>query len=296
MTGEIHNQIIVQVDESVATTTANPAGGTFNAAPSVDLLSDEPATIYYTTDGTTPDENSPVYGGSIVISETTTLKFFSISDASGNPEVIRTEEYVIEASPDTTPPEITVLGDIEEGEYFASGSVPAEPTCTATDSESGLLEPPGCVVAGYSSADGAHTLVATAEDIAGNLATLEVTYYVGPLAFQGLYSPVDNPPTVNTLKAGKTVPLKFEVFAGGTEVTDVSVITSVKQFKVSCNPEAPTDPVEETIRAPGGTQLRYDDVVGQFVYNWKAPNTKGCYDVVVTLEDGSTLTAKFKVT
>jgi hypothetical protein len=152
------------------------------------------------------------------------------------------------------------------------------------------------VVAGYSSADGAHTLVATAEDIAGNLATLEVTYYVGPLAFQGLYSPVDNPPTVNTLKAGKTVPLKFEVFAGGTEVTDVSVITSVKQFKVSCNPEAPTDPVEETIRAPGGTQLRYDDVVGQFVYNWKAPNTKGCYDVVVTLEDGSTLTAKFKVT
>jgi hypothetical protein len=42
----------------------------------------------------------------------------------------------------------------------------------------------------------------------------------------------------------------------------------------------------------GGTVLRYED--GEFTYNWKTPSTKGCYDVVLTLDDGSTIMAHFR--
>lgn len=218
ITGDIIEQAEQQVDEGTATTTASPPGGSYVAAQLVTLESDESAMIYYTTDGTDPTTSStsgtsPI---SIIISDDTTLKFFSTSSATGNPEVIRFEDYDI-----ANPGEITLLG---------------------------------------------------------------------------FYAPVDNPPTVNTIKAGKTTTLKFEVFADGVEITDPSVVESVKQFKVSCDPEAPSDPIEQTIASPGSTVLRYDSNVGQFVYNWKSPNAKGCYDVVLTLDDGSKLTARFRTT
>ncbi len=97
ITGGIIDEIIVQVDDSTTTTTATPPGGSYGSPQSVTLMADGPATIYYTTDGSPPDENSNLYSGPIAIATTTTLKFFSISDASGNPEMMKTEEYTIEA-------------------------------------------------------------------------------------------------------------------------------------------------------------------------------------------------------
>jgi hypothetical protein len=170
--------------------------------------------------------------------------------------------------------------------------VPPEPTCTAQDSGSGVKEPPGCVVTGYSIAVGTHTLTASAEDNAGNVGTLEITYTVNAWTLQGFYAPTDMPPTVNTVNAGRVVPLKFEVFAGPTELTDVAVVSTLKSFKVSCDLTAPTDPIEESMASTGGTVLRYEN--GEFIYNWKTPTTKGCFDVVLTLDDGSTIMAHFR--
>ncbi|HEY1469183.1 MAG TPA: chitobiase/beta-hexosaminidase C-terminal domain-containing protein [Candidatus Acidoferrum sp.] len=55
-----------QPQPQTATPTLLPAGGTFSAAQSV-TISDTTAsaTIYYTTDGTTPTASSLVYAGSI---------------------------------------------------------------------------------------------------------------------------------------------------------------------------------------------------------------------------------------
>ncbi len=39
---------------------------------------------------------------------------------------------------------------------------------------------------------------------------------------KGFYAPVDVNGVLNTVKGGSTVPLKFEVFAGSTELTDTS--------------------------------------------------------------------------
>lgn len=101
--------------------------------------------------------------------------------------------------------------------------------------------------------------------------------------------------TLNTVKGGSTVPLKFEVFAGDVELTSTSVVQAISAKSYSCDPNAALDPVE--ITASGGTSLRYDTGGGQFVYNWQTPKTRGvCYQVAVSTTDGATITAQFKTT
>ena len=75
-------------------TAAYPRGDVFSSPLiSVDLNSNEPATVYYTTDGSIPSMESPVYTSPIVVSTTTEIKFFAI-DAAGNRELVRTELYI----------------------------------------------------------------------------------------------------------------------------------------------------------------------------------------------------------
>jgi hypothetical protein len=99
---------------------------------------------------------------------------------------------------------------------------------------------------------------------------------------------------VNLVKAGSTVPMKFEVFAGSTELTATSIRTSVAQAKISC-PGGSTDDIEQ-YTTTGQTAFRYDTTSGQFIDNSKAPTTKNaCYQVTMTFGDGiSTLVALFK--
>jgi N-acetylneuraminic acid mutarotase len=60
-----------------------PGGGTYSSAQSVNLSdSTAGATIYYTSDGSTPTTNSTVYSGPITVSSTETLK--AIASASGD--------------------------------------------------------------------------------------------------------------------------------------------------------------------------------------------------------------------
>jgi hypothetical protein len=108
----------------------------------------------------------------------------------------------------------------------------------------------------------------------------------------GFYQPVDMNGVWNAVKGGSTVPLKFEVFAGPTELTSTSIVSAlVKQ--VTCNAGA-EDTVE--VVATGGTSLRYDETAGQFIYNWQTPRLPGkCYTVTLTTLDGSAISALFKL-
>jgi hypothetical protein len=111
--------------------------------------------------------------------------------------------------------------------------------------------------------------------------------------FRGFYQPVDMD-KLNTVKGGSTVPLKFEVFAGSTELTSTSVVKSFVQTRVSCDTNAVIDEIEVT--TTGGTSLRYDVTGDQFVQNWQTPRQTGaCYLVTMTTQDGSTLQARFKL-
>jgi hypothetical protein len=122
------------------------------------------------------------------------------------------------------------------------------------------------------------------------------TLVIKPWTLNGFYQPVDMGDVLNTVKNGATVPLKFELFSGTTELTSTSAVSSVTAKTVACGAFTgdPTDEIEMV--TTGGTSLRYDSTGGQFIYNWqtpKKPNT--CYNVTMTATDGSTLTAYFKL-
>jgi len=95
-------------DVTKPTTTAVPGGGSYGTIQNVSLTANEPGMIYYSLDGTDPTigGSNTLFGTSplnaIQISNTTTLKFFSV-DTAGNQEDIKTEQYLI----DTASPSIT---------------------------------------------------------------------------------------------------------------------------------------------------------------------------------------------
>jgi hypothetical protein len=193
---------------------------------------------------------------------------------------------------DKTAPSVALVDGPANGASYYFGSVPALPTCNASDATSGLAGP--CSVSGYGTTVGTHTVTASAIDNAGNSASASATYTVLAWTLNGFYSPVDMNGVFNTVKGGSTVPLKFEVLAGTTELTAISVVKSFTVTQISCNASAPIDDIE--LVTTGGTSLRYDATGGQFVQNWQTPRAAGsCYRVTMTTQDGSSLVAFFKL-
>jgi len=242
------------------------------------------------------DVNDPESGiASSVGCNTTTLIAETMGDtltcsATNGAELSNSASITI--SIDKTAPSITWIGEINDDASFYFGDVPTAPTCTALDNLSGLDG--SCDVSGYASTVGLHTLTATAKDNAGNQATETLSYIVTAWTLKGFYQPVDMNGVYNVVKGGSTVPLKFEIFAGTTELTSISDIKSLTYAQTSCDASATTDEVEAI--ATGDTILRYDITSGQFIYNWKTPKTAGtCYRVTMTTVDGSTLMAYFKL-
>jgi hypothetical protein len=197
---------------------------------------------------------------------------------------------VIQVKIDKTKPTVSLVGGPANGSSSYFGSVPPAPTCTASDTLSGLDGT--CNITGYSTAVGPHTVTATATDKAGNANTASITYTVMAWTMSGFYQPVDMGGVWNTVKGGSTVPLKFEIFAGATELTTISAVVQPLKAVVSPCGGGPTDEIE--LLSSGSTSLRYEG--GQFMYNWKTPTgANTCYVVTVTAADGSFIKANFKM-
>jgi len=64
---------------------------------------------------------------------------------------------------------------------------------------------------------------------------------------------------------------------------------------VSCSTFSgdPNDALETT--SAGGAGVSFDPATNQFVYNWRTPSTKGCYELFVTLNDGTVHRADFNL-
>jgi hypothetical protein len=211
----------------------------------------------------------------------------SFSDVAGNttPAGAVQLSYNVDKTAPATP---TFVGGPGSGYVF--GSDPAAPTCTSSDAVSGLAS---CEVSGGGTSVGSHTYTAVATDRAGNSSTASMTYEVLPWSLKGFYSPVDTGGVWNSVKGGSTVPLKFEAFAGATELTATSAVKSFTVKTIACpGSSAMVDEVE--LVTTGGTSLRYDATAGQFVQNWQTPKKPGtCYAVTMTTQDGSALSANF---
>jgi hypothetical protein len=242
------------------------------------------ATAADIVDGSVAPVCTPASGSMFALGATTVTCV--VADARGNAGSGSFTVTVV----DTTAPVITWHDGPADGATYVFGSVPAAGTCTAVDLVAGAVP---CHVTGYGTTVGAHTLTATATDGA-NPAIASRAYAVAKWTFNGFTQPVDMNGILNTVKGGSTVPLKFEVFAGTTELTGTSAIARFTQRQVTCGTTTGSDDIE--ITSTGGTSLRYDSTGGQFIQNWQTPKQPGvCYIVTVTTQDGSTLSASFKL-
>jgi Tol biopolymer transport system component len=144
------------------------------------------------------------------------------------------------------------------------------------------------------STPGSHTFTVTATDIAGRAASVTHTYNVS-WPFSGFFSPVDNLPTLNVVKPGQAVPVKFGL--GGDRGLAIFVAGYPTMETISCSSSAPLDPVEQTVTA-GGSSLSYDPSAQQYTYVWKTPSSGwasgACRQLVLQLTDGTTHRANFK--
>jgi|1186.fasta_scaffold16415_2 hypothetical protein len=110
--------------------------------------------------------------------------------------------------------------------------------------------------------------------------------------FHGFLSPVNNEPTVNTSKAGSSIPVKFSL--GASFGLGIMAVGSPASQAVACGSTAPIDAIEETVTA-GASSLQYDAITGIYTYVWKTEKAwaSSCRRLSVRLDDGSVHTASF---
>jgi poly(beta-D-mannuronate) lyase len=123
------------IDSIPPTISISPPGGIFSSSQLVTLSVDEPASIYYTTNGNTPTISSSLYSKPILISSTKTLKYFA-KDGAGNIGPVVSQTYTI-TPVDSTPPVVAIVEPVEETEVIVSDST-LTVVGTSSDKGSGI--------------------------------------------------------------------------------------------------------------------------------------------------------------
>lgn len=132
---------------TTAAPTFSPAPGTYTAALRVTLADATPkAVIYYTINGTTPTTSSSVYGGSIAVTDTTTIKAIAVAPGD-TPSPVVSGTYTINVIEPAATPVITpaagtyiksvlvTITDATKGaviHYTTNGTVPTAASSTYT--------------------------------------------------------------------------------------------------------------------------------------------------------------------
>jgi hypothetical protein len=135
-------------------------------------------------------------------------------------------------------------------------------------------------------------------DLFGQIGSLDLTalsnpqgaLFLGPppftYKFTGFFQPVDNLPTVNTVKAGSAVPVKFSL--GGNQGLNILAAGYPLSSQIACNSSATLDQIEQTVTA-GSSSLSYDATSDQYTYVWKTDKSwaGSCRQLTVKLNDGT---------
>jgi hypothetical protein len=111
-------------------------------------------------------------------------------------------------------------------------------------------------------------------------------------AWTGFLQPVDNLPTVNGVKAGQAIPVKFSL--GGNLGLNIFMSGSPGSGTYTCGSLGTVDPIEQTVTA-GQSSLTFDTSANQYVYVWKTDSswTGQCRTLTLKLVDGSVHQANF---
>lgn len=196
---------------------------------------------------------------------------------------------------DTTPPVVTITTPAQGAMYTKDQAVAADYSCVAEPGGSGLASCDGPVEPGEGidmATVGNHSFTVTGTDNANNSATATHDYGV-VYAFDGFFSPVENPPVLNVVKGGQGIPVRFSL--GGDQGLSIFESGYPKSQQVPCDPAAPVDGIEETLTA-GASSLSYDATSGRYSYVWKTEKgwANTCRQLVLKLTDGTYHRATFK--
>ena len=140
--------------------------------------------------------------------------------------------------------------------------------------------------------------VAARSALAGGDAAITVrtsafsTWTLGALdyAFTQFHQPVDAAPTVNRVRAGAAVPVKFGLT--GDRGSDIFADGYPRSTSASC-PAGNPDDIEQTVTA-GESSLTYDSVADRYSYVWKTAKTwSGCRVLELRFRDGTSQSLQF---
>lgn len=209
------------------------------------------------------------------------------TDNAGN---VSNPSNIVTVKIDKTSPIVAVTGVADDATYTL-GSVPAA-GCSTTDSFSGVST--NAVLSTTGGPVGTITSTCTGgKDNAGNVRPpVSVTYQV-IYNWTGFFSPVDNLPALNSVKAGGAVPVKFSL--AGNQGLAIFKSGSPSSTQMGCTGSVLPILEDETVTA-GGSSLTYDSTANQYVYVWKTDkNWAGtCRQLIVKLIDGTEHKANFQ--
>ncbi|HLF74887.1 MAG TPA: PxKF domain-containing protein [Anaerolineales bacterium] len=124
-------------------------------------------------------------------------------------------------------------------------------------------------------------------------ATMVIECTAAGFNFSGFFQPVDNLPTLNKVKAGAAVPVKFSL--GGDQGLAVFAAGYPLSTRIDCDSSSSQDAIEQTVTA-GGSSLSYDPTTDTYTYVWKTDKSWAgtCRQLTVKLSDGSEHIANFR--
>ena len=190
----------------------SPSVGSYSSQTPIDvgLATDQPSTIYYTTDGSTPTAASTKYLAPVHITQvgTTTLRWLAVN--AGGESSSGVGYYTV----DPNPPTITISAPTSGGSFTQYSPQNAAYSCA--DAELSYVTCTGTVANGSAmdtATAGQKTFTVVAVDAAGNRAEKSVTYTVNPATQTG-GGVSGNVPATLSLVMGTTP--SFGAFTAGT--------------------------------------------------------------------------------
>jgi uncharacterized repeat protein (TIGR01451 family) len=196
---------------------------------------------------------------------------------------------------------VTITDTLPPGATYVAGSATVAPA-TIVDGELTwrlpALEPGASVSVSFSAnvtADGSYTNVAQmryTDLTVRTLASVATTVRTTPVYnFSGFFQPVDNPPTLNEVKAGQGVPITFSL--NGNQGLDILAGSPVSA-QTACDGSAPVDTIETS--TSGNSGLTYDAASNTYTYVWKTEKiwANSCRQWRLTLADGTLHVANFR--
>jgi hypothetical protein len=232
---------------------------------------------------------TPIPGTVVGLGGTTVT--LTATDESNNTSMLNTLFTVVDTTPPviSCPANVTVFLRLNTTATSMPVSYPSPATATDNCGPVNITYTPA---SGSVFPVGATVVTATATDGAGNQSSCTFTVTV-LYDFTGFFAPVSNVPTLNVVKAGSAVPIKFSL--SGNKGLNVFAANSPQSGLIPCDASVPAIDVVDTVQA-GASSLSYDPSTDQYSYVWKTDSSwvGTCRQLIITLNDGSVQIANFK--